>query len=147
MITFWGTYSKEGYATTTQRPRLGGPSPTAEATSNHVFGAWLQEQALHLVGEGYCTAEDIDLIITDGLAPRWSSIGLFTVAQLNCSGGFVDRLGPMMKRIGQDARTDYPCDIDLAQTIHAALTERIPVGDVPEHKDRRDAQILAARKI
>ncbi|MCG8503167.1 MAG: 3-hydroxyacyl-CoA dehydrogenase NAD-binding domain-containing protein [Sphingomonadales bacterium] len=110
----------------------------------------LVAEALHLVGEGYCSAEDIDLIITDGLAPRWASIGPFAVAHLNSSGGFlgfVDQLGPMMKRIGQDARTDYPWDMDLARTIHAALAERIPVSDIPEHQDRRDAQILAARKI
>ncbi|MET0749017.1 MAG: 3-hydroxyacyl-CoA dehydrogenase NAD-binding domain-containing protein, partial [Rhizobium sp.] len=35
----------------------------------------LVAEAMHLVGEGYCSAADIDRVVTDGLALRWATIG------------------------------------------------------------------------
>jgi 3-hydroxyacyl-CoA dehydrogenase len=88
----------------------------------------LVAEALHLVGEGYCRAEDIDRVVTDGLALRWAFIGPFTVAHLNASDGlqgFVERLGPMMRRMGADARTDYDWTTEQIAEIHAELAARI----------------------
>ena len=110
----------------------------------------LVAEAMHLVGEGYCSAEDIDLVMTQGLALRWASIGPFAVAHLNSSEGFlgfVDQLGPMMKRMGAVARTDYPWDMALARAIHADLAARIPVDDIARHQARRDENILATRTL
>lgn len=42
----------------------------------------LVAEAMHLIGEGYCTAADIDRVMTDGLALRWSTIGPFMTAHL-----------------------------------------------------------------
>ena len=47
----------------------------------------LVAEALHLVGEGYCTAEDIDRVMTEGLALRWASSARSTVAHLNAPDG------------------------------------------------------------
>lgn len=108
----------------------------------------LVAEAMHLVGEGYCSAEDIDRVMTDGLALRWLSIGPFATAHLNATAGFagfVAQLGPMMRRMGEDARTGYVWGDDLADRIHAEMAARIPVGAIPDWQGWRDGRILAAR--
>lgn len=110
----------------------------------------LVAEALHLVGEGYCSPEDIDTVLTDGLALRWLSIGPFATAHLNATQGFqgfVDQLGPMMRKVGQDARTDYPWGPDLIARIHAAMADRMPVADIADWQAWRDGRILAARRV
>lgn len=110
----------------------------------------LVAEALHLVGEGYCTPADIDAVMTDGLALRWASIGPFEVAHLNAPDGlqgFVDRLGPMMKRMGTEARTDYDWTPAQIATAHAALSARIPLDTIADRQAWRDQRILALRRL
>ncbi|HWK68978.1 MAG TPA: 3-hydroxyacyl-CoA dehydrogenase NAD-binding domain-containing protein [Rhizobiaceae bacterium] len=110
----------------------------------------LVAEALHLVGEGYCSASDIDRVMTDGLALRWASLGPFAVAHLNAAGGFrafVEQLGPMMRRMGEDARTDYPWTGEMVEAIHAELCARIPVDSIAERQAWRDGRILETRKL
>ncbi len=110
----------------------------------------LVAEALHLVGEGYCSAADIDRVITDGLALRWASIGPFMVAHLNAAGGFrgfVGQLGPMMRRMGEDARTDYPWTDQMVEAIHAEMEAAVAVKDIPERQHWRDDRILKTRKL
>jgi L-gulonate 3-dehydrogenase len=110
----------------------------------------LVAEALHLVGEGYCSAEDIDTVMTQGLALRWLSIGPFETAHLNATqgfAGFVEQLGPMMRRMGQDARTDYPWTDAQIAAIHTILTDKTPVDAIPDRQTWRDGRILAARRL
>jgi L-gulonate 3-dehydrogenase len=110
----------------------------------------LVAEAMHLVGEGYCSAADIDRVMTDGLALRWASIGPFMVAHLNAAGGFrgfVGQLGPMMRRMGEDARTDYPWTDAMVEAIHAEMEARTPIATIPERQHWRDDRILATRKL
>lgn len=110
----------------------------------------LVAEAMHLVGEGYCTAADIDRVITDGLALRWATIGPFEVAHLNSPHGFqgfVDHLGPMMRKMGQSARTDYDWPAELGQKIHAELVEKTPIEKLGDRQKWRDANILATRSM
>lgn len=110
----------------------------------------LVAEAMHLVGEGYCSPEDIDRVVTDGLALRWAFLGPFAVAHLNAKDGFkgfVDRLGPMMRKMGEDAVTDYAwTDAHIAR-IHSAMTRSMPLDELPAHTARRDANILALRRL
>jgi 3-hydroxyacyl-CoA dehydrogenase len=110
----------------------------------------LVAEALHLVGEGYCSAADIDRVMTEGLALRWVSIGPFMTAHLNATGGFqgfVEQLGPMMRRMGEDARTGYAWTAEQAAAIHSAMAAQVPVEGIPERQAWRDARILAARLL
>lgn len=110
----------------------------------------LVAEAWHLVGEGYCEPDDIDAVLTDGLALRWASIGPFEVAHLNAPDGvqgFVDRLGPMMKHLGRSARTDYDWTPEQAAANHASVTERIPLDQIAERSAWRDKRILALRRM
>jgi L-gulonate 3-dehydrogenase len=110
----------------------------------------LVAEALHLVGEGYCSAEDIDRVMTEGLALRWAFIGPFSVAHLNAVDGFqgfVERLGPMMRRMGEDARTDYAWTNDQIQAIHDELSVTQPVARIAELQRDRDRRIVALRTL
>jgi L-gulonate 3-dehydrogenase len=110
----------------------------------------LVAEAMHLVGEGYCSASDIDRVITDGLALRWSTVGPFEVAHLNSPQGFegfVHHLGSMMRHMGRSARTDYDWPEELAQSIHAELAERVPMEKLRERQTWRDENILATRRM
>ncbi|MCD2172171.1 3-hydroxyacyl-CoA dehydrogenase [Rhizobium sp. C4] len=110
----------------------------------------LVAEALHLVGEGYCDPEDIDAVLTDGLALRWASIGPFEVAHLNAPDGmqgFVDRLGPMMRHLGQSARTNYEWTDKQIASAHASLCERIPLDAISARQAWRDGRILALRRM
>lgn len=110
----------------------------------------LVAEALHLVGEGYCSADDIDRVMTEGLALRWASIGPFEVAHLNSAQGFqgfVDRLGGMMRKMGQDARTDYDWSAELVARIHDSLAARVPLEDIPARQSWRDRRIIATRRL
>ncbi|MFB2552347.1 3-hydroxyacyl-CoA dehydrogenase [Ensifer soli] len=110
----------------------------------------LVAEALHLVGEGYCSAADIDRVVTDGLALRWATIGPFEVAHLNSPGGFqgfVDHLGGMMRHMGRSARTDYDWPADLAGRIHREMLEKAPIERLAERQRWRDANIVATRAM
>ncbi|MEI4261454.1 3-hydroxyacyl-CoA dehydrogenase NAD-binding domain-containing protein [Roseovarius sp. D0-M9] len=105
-------------------------------------------EAMHLVGEGYCSAEDVDKVMTSGLALRWASIGPFMTAHLNAAqgfAGFVDQLEPMMKKMGTDAVTDYDWGAELVEKIHAKMEALVPVENIPEAQRWRDRKILATR--
>lgn len=110
----------------------------------------LVAEAMHLVGEGFCSPEDIDRVVTDGLALRWAFLGPFAVAHLNAKDGFqgfVDRLGPMMRKMGEDARTDYPWTEGQAARIHSAMARAMPIDELPAHTARRDINILALMRL
>lgn len=56
---------------------------------NRLQGALLAE-AFRLVGEGYCSPQDLDLTLSEGLGRRWSFIGPFATIELNAPGGIPD---------------------------------------------------------
>jgi 3-hydroxyacyl-CoA dehydrogenase len=56
---------------------------------NRLQGALLAE-AFRLVGEGYCTPQDLDKTVSHGLGRRWSFIGPFETIELNAPGGIAD---------------------------------------------------------
>lgn len=110
----------------------------------------LVAEAMHLVGEGYCSPEDIDRVLTSGLALRWASIGPFMTAHLNAREGFqgfVDQLGGMMKTMGREAKTAYDWPAELAGEIHARMAAQQPVETIPQAQAWRDGRILKTRAL
>jgi len=109
----------------------------------------LAGEALHLVGEGDCSGEDIDKVITAGLARRWAFIGPFEVGHLNATEGykgFMTNLGEMVRTLAKDAKVDYPWDDALVDKIQGELIKRTPVADVPARQAWRDRHIMRLNK-
>ncbi len=106
-------------------------------------------EALHLVAEGYCSVDDIDKTITDGLARRWAFIGPFEVGHLNATAGyrhFMQNYADMFRTLARSARVDYPWDDALIDSIHDRLSVRTPVENVPERQAWRDQRLMALAK-
>ena len=59
--------------------------------------ASLLREAWRLVGEGYCSVEDLDRCVRDGLGLRWALMGPFETIDLNAPGG-VRRLRGALRR-------------------------------------------------
>jgi L-gulonate 3-dehydrogenase len=105
----------------------------------------LMGEALHLVGEGLCSPEDIDRVMTDGLARRWSFIGPFMVAHLNASQGvrgYYAGLAEAIGRVQASLRTDYPPGSDLVNTLASALENAVPIADIAARQAWRDQKLL-----
>jgi L-gulonate 3-dehydrogenase len=104
---------------------------------------------VHLVGEGYCSPEDIDRVLTDGLALRWAFIGPFQVAHLNSTAGvqgYYSGLSQAISRVQNSLRTDYPPRQEVVDQIHADLAAKVPVPAIPDRQKWRDRKILALRR-
>jgi L-gulonate 3-dehydrogenase len=106
-------------------------------------------EALHLVGEGYCTAEEIDRVLTQGLALRWAFAGPFEVGHLNASAGlagYFSGLSEAMSRVQSSLRTDYRPTPELVAKLHAELAARHPVETLPNRQAWRDRRIMGLRR-
>ncbi len=56
-------------------------------------------EALRLIGDGYCTAKDLDKTMAHGLGLRWAFMGPIETIELNAPGGIADyceRYGPTL---------------------------------------------------
>lgn len=102
-------------------------------------------EAMHLVGEGYCSPEDIDRVLTDGLARRWAFLGPFAVAHLNASQGvtgYFDVLADAIARVQGSLRTDYPPSAAVVEAAHQAMVRSVPVDAIAQGQRARDRDLL-----
>ncbi|QLC23934.1 3-hydroxyacyl-CoA dehydrogenase [Parasphingopyxis algicola] len=108
-------------------------------------------EALHLVGEGYCSATDLDRAMSDGLGLRWAFMGPFQTGHLNASGGYRDYMrddsygGTFRRMIGDLAtRNDWP--YGLAEDISAEMEQLIPTDEIIDGQRWRDKRLMALLK-
>lgn len=112
---------------------------------NRMQGALLEE-AFRLVADGYCTVEDVDIGIREGLALRWSFMGPFETIDLNAPAGVRDyvaryqqiyeRLFPSMQR-----RVDWAGAV--LGTVETQRRERLPADRLAERQRWRDQRLMA----
>ena len=106
----------------------------------------LLEEAFRLVADGYCTVEDIDVGLREGLALRWSFMGPFETIDLNAPGGVADyvgryqgiyeRLFPSMQR-----RVDWAGPV--LETVERQRRDRLPEAALEERLRWRDRRLMA----
>ncbi len=97
----------------------------------------LPGEALHLVGEGVCSPDDIDRALIYGLALRWAFIGPFEVGHLNANqglDGYFAGLREAIARVQGSLRADYPPDDRTVALAHHALTRRIAIAGIPDRQ-------------
>jgi L-gulonate 3-dehydrogenase len=111
---------------------------------NRLQGAVLDE-ALSLYEQGYASAADLDTVMRDGLAMRWSFMGPFETIDLNAPGGVADyaaRYGGTYRSI---AATRVPFDWS-AQTLDKLDAERravLPREEIESRSSWRDRRLMA----
>jgi L-gulonate 3-dehydrogenase len=116
---------------------------------NRVQAAVLNE-CFTLFEQGLASADDIDKVLKDGLALRWSFMGPFETIDLNAPGGVKDyaaRYGPANRTTMADVQAfawseDTVGRIDVERRKHLATAE---IGARSAWRDRR-LMALAAHK-
>lgn len=107
--------------------------------------AALLNEAWRLVKEDYCSVEDLDKTIKDGLGLRWSFMGPFETIDLNAPGGIPDyaaRYGPKLHSMMQDLRY-VPWDDALIARIERERRQVMPPERHAEREAWRDRRLMA----
>ncbi len=114
---------------------------------NRLQGALLNE-AWALFAEGYASAADIDLTVSQGLGLRWSFMGPFETIDLNAPGGIEDyarRLSPLYHGIALSRSDPQPWP---QPAVRAATQERraaLPADALVGRRAWRDRRLMALR--
>ncbi len=111
---------------------------------NRLQGALLRE-ALCLVRDGVVAPGDLDLLVSEGLARRWSVIGPLAVAELNTRGGIAAHAGFMGRaygRIGIERGQEDPWESDVVQRVAEDLESRFPPSCRDEQVLWRDRELM-----
>lgn len=119
---------------------------------NRLQGAVLRE-AYRLVSEQVIDVEGLDLLVTEGLGPRWALSGPFETAELNTPGGIrahASRMGSSYRLMGEQ-RGENDCDWghDLVDEVDRQRREILTLEDLPQRRAWREmalSQLIAARR-
>jgi L-gulonate 3-dehydrogenase len=106
-------------------------------------------EALHLVGGGYCSPEDLDKAVRFGLGRRWAFMGPFETGHLNATGGYLEYMSKFrggMQELLRDLKVNPPWDEDLIRHIDTECQRTTPTRDVSDRQRWRDEQLMALRK-
>lgn len=111
---------------------------------NRIQGAVLDE-ALSLYEQGYASAEDLDTVMRDGLAMRWSFMGPFETIDLNAPGGVADyasRYSGTYRSIAQ-TRVPFSWSEEVIARLDAERRHRLPADQIEERSRWRDRRLMA----
>lgn len=119
---------------------------------NRLQGAMLRE-AYRLVSENVIDVEGLDLLVTEGLGPRWALSGPFETAELNTPGGIrghASRMGSSYQLMGeQRGESDCHWDDDLVDEVDRQRRRILPLEFLPQRRIWREmalSQLMAARR-
>jgi 3-hydroxyacyl-CoA dehydrogenase len=116
---------------------------------NRLQGAVLRE-AYCLVRDGVISAKDLDLIVTQALARRWSLIGPFTTSALNVEGGnraHAARMADSYYRMGLERGQDDPWSDELVEKVSQSIEQDWKVEDWEKNVLRRDLALMHLLKL
>jgi L-gulonate 3-dehydrogenase len=108
--------------------------------------AVLLSEAFRLVGEGYCTAEDLDKTMAHGLGLRWSFMGPFETIELNAPGGLGDyckRFGATMTKLAERPFTPEIFGPENIKRITESWGHTPSADDVSKKSRWRDDHLAA----
>jgi L-gulonate 3-dehydrogenase len=112
---------------------------------NRLQGALLGE-AFRLVEQGYCSMEDIDRTVKDGLGLRWSFMGPFETIDLNAPGGIADyirRYGAAYHEMAQSAGAPETWNAALTARLEEERRTTLPADKLAERAGWRDRRLMA----
>jgi 3-hydroxyacyl-CoA dehydrogenase len=110
--------------------------------------AMLLSEAFRLVGEGYCTAEDLDKTVRDGLGLRWSFMGPFETIELNAPGGIPDyckRYADSLFNLSKHPITPGVWGSENTTRVAANWGKSLTPAQVQEKSRWRDDRLAALR--
>lgn len=111
---------------------------------NRLQGAVLDE-ALSLYEQGYASAADLDTVMRDGLAMRWSFMGPFETIDLNAPGGVADyaaRYGGTYRSIAA-TRVPFTWSAETLGKLDEARRAVLPRDRIEARSRWRDRRLMA----
>jgi 3-hydroxyacyl-CoA dehydrogenase len=114
---------------------------------NRLQAAILRE-AMYLVGEGVMDPAEIDLVVRDGLAPRWTLGGPFETADINSRGGFAahaETIGRAYSRFGAEREGRDAWSQSTVETVVEYRRRMLPLErwtDASLDRERRLATVI-----
>ena len=111
--------------------------------------AAILDEAFHLVGTGYCSVEDVDIGVREGLAQRWSFMGPFETIDLNAPAGvrdYVTRYGAMYHRLVQSRTHPGIWDGAVLDEVEKQRRERLPEAALKQRQLWWDQCLMALRQ-
>jgi len=111
---------------------------------NRVQSAVLSE-VFALYRDGYADAEDLDRVLKDGLALRWSFMGPFETIDLNAPGGLADyaaRFGPTYREVAAGA-VAFDWDEQTVAKADAERRNELPLEEIEKRSAWRDRRLMA----
>jgi L-gulonate 3-dehydrogenase len=111
--------------------------------------AAILDEAFYLVGAGYCSVEDVDVGLREGLALRWSFMGPFETIDLNAPRGlrdYVERYGPMYHRIVQARSHPAVWDGAVLDEVEKQRRQHLPEAALKERQVWRDRYLMTLRQ-
>ncbi|QAU32983.1 3-hydroxyacyl-CoA dehydrogenase [Janthinobacterium sp. 17J80-10] len=115
---------------------------------NRLQGAVLRE-AYCLVRDGVASVADIDRVMREGLAPRWSVIGPFETVDLNTRGGIAshaEKMGPAYARMGKERGQDDPWTPELVAEVERQRRALLPLDQWKARVSWRDIELMALKR-
>jgi 3-hydroxyacyl-CoA dehydrogenase len=110
----------------------------------------LLTEALHLIGEGYCSSADVDAAVKHGLGMRWSFMGPFETGHLNSDRGYLEyvrKFEPVMRDIAADLQPNYPWTLEQIARIDDQCRRQTPPEAVPSRQVWRDDMLMRIRRF
>jgi 3-hydroxyacyl-CoA dehydrogenase len=107
--------------------------------------ASLLREAWRLVDEGYCSVDDLDRCVRDGLGLRWAFMGPFETIDLNAPEGVADyaaRYGEAWHGLLKDTRYE-PWSDGLIASVEAERRQVLPRADLTQRTAWRDRRLMA----
>jgi 3-hydroxyacyl-CoA dehydrogenase len=98
-----------------------------------------------LYRDGYADAEDLDRVLKDGLALRWSFMGPFETIDLNAPGGLADyaaRFGPTYREVAAGA-VAFDWDEQTVAKADAERRNELPLEEIEKRSAWRDRRLMA----
>ena len=107
----------------------------------------LMAEAFRLVEGGYCSMDDLDKCLKDGLALRWSFMGPYETVDLNAPGGlsdYVQRFGNTMMALDASAEsTPRELSSEFFQRADAERRRKLPMANKETREAWRARSLMA----
>ena len=116
---------------------------------NRLQGAMLRE-AYALVNDGVIEPKDIDIVVTQGLAKRWSIIGPFGTSALNVEGGITahaERMGESYYRMGAERGQGERWSKELIVKVALGIEKIFHNEDWVKNVNKRDRALMKLTRL
>ena len=105
----------------------------------------LVNEAMHLVGEGVASPEDVEKTLKNGLGLRWSFMGPFQTMDLAAPTGFKEyatKFGHSYRNMGKELGVAKEWSMDAINQVDQFLRADVPLDKLAERGQWRDRKLM-----